>query len=98
MRALKGLVRLQALIRGHAVRRQAAITLKCMQALVRVQARVRARRVRMTEEGLAIQQTISQSRLMEAQIRESEVWKNFSFPKSLGLFVTLKHSCKTLPQ
>jgi hypothetical protein len=52
----------------------------------------------MTEEGLAIQQTISQSRLMEAQIRESEVWKNFSFPKSLGLFVTLKHSCKTLPQ
>ncbi len=86
MRALKGLVRLQALIRGHAVRRQAAITLKCMQALVRVQARVRARRVRMTEEGLAIQHTISQSRLMEAQIRESEVWKNFSFPKSLDLF------------
>ncbi|CAK9218527.1 unnamed protein product [Sphagnum troendelagicum] len=73
LRALKGLVRLQALIRGHAVRRQAAITLKCMQALVRVQARVRARRVRMTEEGLAIQQTISQSRLMEAQIRESEM-------------------------
>jgi myosin heavy subunit len=98
LRALKGLVRLQALIRGHAVRRQAAITLKCMQALVRVQARVRARRVRMTEEGLAIQQTISQSRLMEAQIHESEVWKIFSFPKSLGLFVTPKHSCKTLPQ
>ncbi len=98
MRALKGLVRLQALIRGHAVRRQAAITLKCMQALVRVQARVRARRVRMTEEGLAIQQTISQSRLMEAQIRESEVWKIFSSPNSLGLFVTPKHTCKTLPR
>ncbi|XP_074294979.1 protein IQ-DOMAIN 5-like isoform X2 [Silene latifolia] len=51
LRALKGLVRLQALVRGHAVRKQAAITLRCMQALVRVQARVRARRVRIALES-----------------------------------------------
>lgn len=50
MRALKGLVRLQALVRGHNVRKQAQMTMRCMQALVRVQARVRARRLQLTHD------------------------------------------------
>ncbi|KAG7627854.1 putative IQ motif, EF-hand binding, P-loop containing nucleoside triphosphate hydrolase [Arabidopsis thaliana] len=50
LRALKGLVRLQALVRGNHVRKQAQMTMKCMQALVRVQGRVRARRLQVAHD------------------------------------------------
>ncbi|XP_072952577.1 protein IQ-DOMAIN 5-like [Typha angustifolia] len=71
LRALKGLVKLQALVRGHAVRKQAAITLRCMQALVRVQARVRAKRVRMALESQHGQQTV-QEEVHETRVQEIE--------------------------
>ncbi|PON38226.1 IQ motif, EF-hand binding site [Trema orientale] len=51
LRALKGLVKLQALVRGQNVRKQAKLTLKCMQALVRVQDQVRHQRARLSLEG-----------------------------------------------
>lgn len=48
-RALKGIIRLQALIRGHLVRRQAVATLHSMHAIVKFQALARGRRVRLSE-------------------------------------------------
>ncbi|KAK4264217.1 hypothetical protein QN277_025426 [Acacia crassicarpa] len=48
---LKGIIRLQALIRGHLVRRQAISTLCCMYGTIKIQALVRGRRVRQSEVG-----------------------------------------------
>ncbi|CAO2177592.1 unnamed protein product [Urochloa humidicola] len=53
LRALRGLVKLQALVRGHNVRKQANMTLRCMQALVRVQARVRDQRMRLSQDSMS---------------------------------------------
>ncbi|XP_027347977.1 protein IQ-DOMAIN 1 [Abrus precatorius] len=44
-RALKSLVKLQALVRGVWVRRQSRIAMQCMHALVRLQVRVRSRQL-----------------------------------------------------
>lgn len=79
MHALKGLVRLQALVRGHAVRRQAAITLRCMQALVRVQARTRARHARMALENQTAQQKLKEQLEDEAEVKKIEVSYGFYY-------------------
>ncbi|PRQ37735.1 putative IQ motif, EF-hand binding protein [Rosa chinensis] len=48
-RALKGLVRLQGVVRGQNVKRQTANAMKYMQLLVRVQSQIQSRRIQMLE-------------------------------------------------
>ncbi|CAI9755721.1 unnamed protein product [Fraxinus pennsylvanica] len=61
-----------SIVRGQQVRKQAAITLRCMQALVRVQARVRARRVRMSIEGQAVQQMLDECHSKADRLKRAE--------------------------
>ncbi|XP_054821666.1 protein IQ-DOMAIN 31-like [Prosopis cineraria] len=53
-KALKGIIRLQALIRGHLVRRQAVATLWSMYGIVKFQALVRGGKVRQSHTGYEI--------------------------------------------
>ncbi|XP_076936108.1 protein IQ-DOMAIN 30-like [Bidens hawaiensis] len=59
--ALKGIIRLQALVRGHLVRRQAIATLSCMRAIVEFQALARGRKVRLSNGQLVIKHTPKES-------------------------------------
>lgn len=73
LRALKGLVKLQAVVRGYCVRRQARISLQCMQTLVRLQARVRARQVLTQNPTMRIEAEKPMARPPMRNIKKSSV-------------------------
>jgi hypothetical protein len=73
LRALRGIVRLQALVRGRRVRKQLAVTLKCMNALVRVQERARDRRARISADGRDSQDILDDRTGRADPVKEAEV-------------------------
>lgn len=60
-RTLKGIIRLQALIRGHLVRRQAVATLYSAWGIIKFQALVRGQKVRRTDIAIEVQKIHSRS-------------------------------------
>ncbi|TKY73413.1 IQ-DOMAIN 31 [Spatholobus suberectus] len=69
-RALKGIIRLQALIRGHLVRRQAVVTLCCMYGILKLQALVRGGRVRQSNVGFEIHEKCNLFKLLDGKLGE----------------------------
>lgn len=72
-RALKGIIRLQALVRGHLVRRQAIATLRAIQAIVKLQALVRGRNVRLSSIGFEVNAKYCQAKDVVA--KSDGAWK-----------------------
>lgn len=73
LRKMRGMVRLQALVGGIEVKKQAATTLHSMQSWIRIQAQVRARRLCMVAEARIKQQKREHQLKLEAELHELEV-------------------------
>ncbi|CAH1420779.1 unnamed protein product [Lactuca virosa] len=71
--ALKGIIRLQAVIRGHLVRRQAVATLHCMRAIVEFQAVVRGQIVRLSGSSPQILQKTTPEEHLDLQKEEVDL-------------------------
>ncbi|CAN8293538.1 unnamed protein product [Cochlearia groenlandica] len=65
-RTLKGIIRLQAVIRGHLVRRQAVATYSCIWGIVKFQALVRGQKARSSDNGIRFQKTQMEASDLEA--------------------------------
>ncbi|XP_072995395.1 protein IQ-DOMAIN 31-like isoform X2 [Typha latifolia] len=89
--ALKGIIRLQALIRGHLVRRQAVSTLHAMRAIVRLQALVRGTIVRRSGFSLDVSTKFCQQKVMDSNTLDA--WKEKLSKKS---FIYKLLSCPTV--
>ncbi|CAI8600574.1 unnamed protein product [Vicia faba] len=91
LHALRGLVKLQALVRGHLVRKQTTATLRGMHALMSIQVRARIKRIKMAEEEnpLEIQPPqhteIPDFKPHKTQQRQNQDSKNMSVEEMLGV-------------
>ncbi|KAF7824643.1 Protein IQ-DOMAIN 14 [Senna tora] len=78
--ALKGIVKLQAIIRGIAVRRQAMTTLKCLQSIVNIQSQMDSNRERRWDDSILLKEEVDTSYISkkEALLRRERI-KQYSF-------------------
>ncbi|KAJ7980641.1 Protein IQ-DOMAIN like [Quillaja saponaria] len=67
-RALKGLVRLQGVVRGQSVKRQTMNAMKYMQLLVRVQSQIQSRRIQMLESQARYQPEYKNDKEVESTL------------------------------
>ncbi|XP_061353114.1 protein IQ-DOMAIN 31-like isoform X2 [Gastrolobium bilobum] len=90
-RALKGIIRLQALIRGHLVRRQAVATLCCMHGIVKLQALTRGGRVRQSDVGFEIHEKCKLFKPLDGKLGEP-----VGIPSKISKLSANSFTCKLL--
>ncbi|XP_057483657.1 protein IQ-DOMAIN 14-like [Actinidia eriantha] len=90
-RSLRGLVRLQGVVRGHNVKRQTVNAMKTMQLLVRVQSQIQSRRIQMLENQALqcqgykndkeLESTLSKWTVNQSEAGLHEEWDDSVLPK-----------------
>ncbi|CAA0837920.1 IQ-domain 11 [Striga hermonthica] len=97
LQALKGVVRLQALIRGWAVRQQAVHTLKCLQSIVNIQTDVCSKRSERSKSSLYCQEYKCQDfkeKDIKVHSNSQKRWEDSTLTKDelKSLFVTKREA------
>ncbi|KAK6163014.1 hypothetical protein DH2020_002855 [Rehmannia glutinosa] len=97
LRALKGVVKLQALIRGWAVRQQAINTLRCLQSIVNIQSEVCSKRCERIKDSLHCQEHKSQDfreKDIKVDLNSQKRWDDSTLTKEelKALFLTKREA------
>ncbi|RDX97251.1 Protein IQ-DOMAIN 32, partial [Mucuna pruriens] len=96
LQQLKKIVKLQAAVRGHLVRRHAVGTLRCVQAIIKMQVLVRARRVRQSHLENHLNQKDGKRDSSEALGNENHMTKSNVSYTSIEKLLSNRFACQLL--